>query len=282
MTRYLSLECELTEGREDELAAVLCEFDVLGSQLGDAARGRISAVIYLEEANNEEADRLGRKLAMLGFDRIQSRSIAERDWLAPYTEQARPFEVGRRLWIDPRPTEGVPVPEGRVRLVIEPSMAFGSGTHESTRLALMELEELDIRELAVLDVGTGSGILAIAADALGARPVVALDVDPDAVWVARRSVRQQDWPPHPEFLVAGVDSLGKAEFQLILCNMISRDSIPLLPDLHRLLASDGIVILSGLLISEAGMMRGALQDAGFELPAERRTGEWLSIRVGRV
>jgi len=282
MARYLSLECELPEGREDELAAALCDFDVLGSQLDDAGGGTTAAIIYLEAANNDEAARLCRKLAAMGVDRIHSRSIAGRDWFASYLRQARPFEIGRRIWIDPRPAKGVPVPKGRVRLVIEPSTAFGSGTHESTRLALLMLEELEVQKLSVLDVGTGSGILALAAGALGARSVLALDVDPDAVWVARRTARQQDWPARPVFLVAGVEALGEPGFQLILCNMISRDSIPLLPELYRLIEPDGTVVLSGLLISEAAMMRKGLRDAGFGVIAERRLGEWMSFRVGRA
>jgi ribosomal protein L11 methyltransferase len=281
MDRYLSLECRISCGQEDDLAELLCDFDVLGSRLDDAGHGETSATIYLDVTNSDLAARLCKELSTLGVDRIHSRTVPAKDWLADYSLQVQPFEIGRRWWIDPRPSDSLPVPEGRIRLAIEPSMAFGSGTHESTKLALLALEDIEPRDLAVLDVGTGSGILAIAASALGANPVVAIDIDPEAVWVARQTSRRQNRPVETTFLAAPIECLGEARFHLILCNMISRESLPLLPSLYRLLAPNGTAVLSGVLTAEAAMMRTGLQEAGFRVIAEPRLGEWIAFQVRR-
>jgi ribosomal protein L11 methyltransferase len=282
MTRYLSLRCDLPAGLEDELAVVLSRFEVLGSSIETTQDGRSSATVYLDAGRSVEADRVRDELAALGVGKIDSRHVEQRDWLEDYRRRVRPFEVGRRWWIDPQPHEGVPTPRSRKRLVIEPSTAFGSGSHESTKLVLMALEQLDVREAAVLDVGTGSGILALAAHALGVREVVALDVDPNAVWVARRVARQQDWRACPMYVAASVESLGDVRFDVILCNMITGEFVPLLPELRRLLVPGGRLVLSGALRSEETLVRTAVAVAGFRMMADRQIGDWWALEVGHA
>jgi ribosomal protein L11 methyltransferase len=172
----------------------------------------------------------------------------------------------------------VAAPEGRFRLTVEPSTAFGSGSHESTQLMLMELEELPIRDATVLDVGTGSGILAIAATALGARLVMAFDVDPEAVWTARRGARSEQQAGRMTLAVATIAAI-RGRFDNVLCNMVSGRLRELLPDLAAATEDRGRIVLSGILDDESAAVTASLRGVGLRVEGERRLGEWIALRA---
>ncbi|MEJ2190012.1 MAG: 50S ribosomal protein L11 methyltransferase [Acidobacteriota bacterium] len=190
-TDYLSVRCSLPASMEDALPLLIGQWPVLGTQIGDSDGGKISATVFLDAIHSDAAESLGAILGELGGEEIVIQSVAAEDWLAGYRRCSRPFPVGDLWWIDPHPESPTRPPRGRQGLVIEPRMAFGSGSHESTKLVLEALETLDLAGADVLDVGTGSGVLAVAAEKLGARTVVALDIDADAVFVARQTAGQQ-------------------------------------------------------------------------------------------
>jgi len=281
MAGCVELSCELPIGAEDVLPEILGPLSVLGAQVGEAVGAILPVTVFIDEARSAEPDSVRAALEGIGARRIAARFVEDRDWLAGYRDAARPFAIGRGWWIDPCPESPTPAPKGRVRLSIEPRTAFGSGTHESTQLVLSALEGLPVRGRSVLDVGTGSGILALAAGRLGARPVVALDVDRDAIWVARRTARDQDWPARPLLLAGPISAIGQSRFDVVLCNMISEHSKPLLPDIRRVLEPAGVAVLSGLLESELAAMRTALRNAGLVARLEERRGEWLSLTAAR-
>jgi len=279
MDRYLAVSCDLPEKSDDRLASVLDLFPVLGSTIDDGVDGQ-TATIYLKPEMERALDRLRRALTEIGADRISVTTVEAFDWVAAYRRQARPFAIGERWWIDPDPERPAVVPAGRIRLAIEPAGAFGSGTHESTQLALLALQDVPVTGCSVLDVGTGSGILAVAADALGAAVVVGLDLDPKAVWTARRVVRQQDWDSRPVLVVATVAALGDSRFDVVVCNMMSSEFIPLLPDLARVLAPGGGLIMAGALVSERPLVLGEVERVGLRVMREQRLGEWIGWTVG--
>ena len=156
-------------------------------------------------------------------------------------------------------------------------MAFGTGSHESTQAILLALEDVEVTDRRVLDVGTGSGILALAVESLGAAPVVGLDIDETAIWVARETARQQEWPSRAKYVVGPVECIGGVEFDIVMCNMISTVFLPLVGELRRLLAPAGIAIFSGLLGSEVDSVSGELEDAGFAIRSHGIHGEWASL-----
>jgi ribosomal protein L11 methyltransferase len=160
-------------------------------------------------------------------------------------------------------------------------MAFGSGSHESTRLALEALEEIELAADAVLDVGTGSGILAIAAERAGAGAVIALDNDPTAVWVAREIALLQDLPVGVQLVVGSLDCVAGHSFDVILCNMITEQFVPLIGALERLLSPAGVLVLSGLMVREAAEVERALARALLRVRARLSAGEWASLTVER-
>jgi ribosomal protein L11 methyltransferase len=162
-------------------------------------------------------------------------------------------------------------------LAIEPRMAFGTGSHESTQAILMALEDIEVNGRRVLDVGAGSGILALAAESLGAESVVGVDIDETSVWVAIETARQQEWPSRVSYVIGTVECIGRTEFDIVMCNMITSVFLPLLSEMRRLLAPAGIAVFSGLLVSEVESVSGALVEAGFAIPSHRVFGDWASL-----
>ena len=279
MRRYLAVMCDLPRESDERLASVLDVFPVLGSSIEEGADRQV-VTVYLEPDLDGELDRLCRALTGIGAARISVTTVEAHDWIAAYRRQARPFAVGERWWIDPDPDSAQAPPEGRTPLVIEPSAAFGSGTHESTQLALLALEQVPAAGRSVLDVGTGSGILAVAAQALGAGHVVALDIDAASVWTALRVVRRQPPGSRPMLVVGTASTLGADRFDVVLCNMMSSEFLPLLPDLARLVAPDGRLILSGALASERPDVLGEIARVGLRVAREQRLGEWVGWVIG--
>ncbi len=281
-TCYLTLCCLAAPSVEDALAGELAPFGVLGAEIGEISPRQIRIKIYLASDRAAVARELEEVLAALGCHDIQLSTLADEDWLAAYRTHVKPFAVGRRWWLDPHPSDPTPAPDSRWRLAIEPRMAFGTGSHESTQLVLLELEELEpaaLKGRTVLDVGTGSGILALAAELLGARQVVGLDLDPEAVWVARQIVRDQEWPAGPRLVIGPLGCLGEVTFDFVLCNMIPEHFLPLLDDLARVLTPTGQLVLSGILTGQGKAVGAELRRAGLQVVGERIHNEWLGLRA---
>ena len=279
MDAYLSLCCDLPPGVEEELPNLLQQSSILGTEIGCSDGEKTSVTIYFDRDQRETANAVADILTEQGADGIRIQTRAGEDWLAKYRESVQPFAVGSHWWIDPYPETPSPVPPGRVPITIEPRTAFGTGSHESTKLILTVLEEMEVAGARVLDVGTGTGILALAADSLGARSVVAFDIDPEAVWVARQTTGLQSWSPRVCYLLGPTSCLGQVEFDIVVCNMISANFIPLLEDLKRLLAPAGRLVLSGLLGVETEAILEVLGEHGFELRSQAVLGEWTSLTV---
>jgi ribosomal protein L11 methyltransferase len=278
---YLELQCVLADGTDELLLECLDGLTVLGSSLAPRADGRLQATIYFDPSHATDLDELVRRLHVFGGEVHEPVERPDEDWIEGYRHHALPFEVGSSWWIDPHADRPTPAPDGRIRLVLEPRQAFGSGTHESTRLALMALEERPPVDQTVLDVGTGSGVLALAAHRLGADCVVALDIDPMCVWVARETAQQQEWTVRGVHFLAGtLDALnGTSRFGVVLCNMVSDRMTPLLPALARHLEADGRALLSGLLAVERQAVVERLAVHRLRTVDEAVLGDWISLEV---
>ena len=281
MPAYLSLRCRAPLRLEDELPELCSGIPVLGTEIGGAIGDTFALTVYFAGRDADARQQVRELLAERGAAGFVCESVPAEDWLAAYRERVRAFAVGSTWWIDPQPTAPTSAPAGRCRLVMPPRMAFGSGSHESTRLALEALEEIDLAADAVLDVGTGSGILAIAAERAGAGPVVALDNDPTAIWVAREIALLQDFPVGVQLVVGEVDCIAGRSFDVILCNMITEQFVPLIGALERLLSPEGVLVLSGLMAREAAEVERALACASLRVRARLSASEWASLTVER-
>ncbi len=276
---YVTVTAVFQQLDDETLAGLLDPLPVLGCQIEDAGTG-VLVTVYLDERHRASLDAVGDVLAAAGGEGIEAGSLEDRDWLAGYRAGTRPFPVGRLWWLEPHPDTPAPVPPGRIRLAIEPRSAFGSGSHESTQVLLLALEEGRLDDLCVLDAGTGSGILALAANAQGAKPVVGFDIDPDALFVAAHTVKAQDWQARILLFAGTLDALD-AHFDLILCNMLWSQMEPLIQGLAEHLSAPGTLLLSGLLEADDVAATHACEGAGLTVTGRRRLGEWLALEAQR-
>lgn len=279
MSDYLEIRTTISDDAEDELAQALSCWPVLGVEIVPQDAGRIDVGIWIHTGNDRLVQQILSLMSAFSSDAVRLQEHLAEDWSAQWRDGLTAFEVGSTWWIDPHPDHATAAPDGRRRLAVEPRAAFGSGTHESTQLVLMAIEDWDCQRLRTLDIGTGSGVLAIAADGLGATPVVALDTDPLAAWEARTTARCQSWRCRPLVVAGGVDCLADAGFDLVFCNMIMAEFTPLLGDIRRLLAPRGSAVFSGILESEQGAVEDLLEDSGMVATGHRELNGWISIRA---
>jgi len=206
------------------------------------------------------------------------------DWARRWRRGLKPRRVGPRLIVTPSWRTPEPRPGDEV-IVIDPEMAFGTGEHASTRGALRLLQEAEPAGARVLDVGTGSGILAIAAARLGAKQVLAVESDADALENARANLERNGVADRVELVHAVVDSTfltaGEPRFELILANVLSGVLVPLLPGFHRALTPGGRLILGGILEEEAEDVIAAAEVAGFSVRVEDLEEEWWAVLLQR-
>jgi len=227
-------------------------------------------------------DELGGTTPGLPAARIQTRVIEQEDWAHAWMDHFPPLAVGERLYITPPWVTAVPA--GRVAIVIDPGLAFGTGHHATTQGCLTLLEH-DVRGRGVqraLDVGTGSGILAIAMVKLGVDEVWAVDTDPEALRAARGNAERNEVAGRIYFGNALGDATGI--FDLITANLLSSLLIELAPALAAVLTPDGHLITSGILLAEAPDVLAAFEQQG--LNERRRTtgsgaGEWMTLDLVR-
>ncbi len=282
MPGYGRLTFRLAAADEERLAAELWELGTLGVELEALEGGDLLARAYFAGPREAAMRRPPETWRRLGADLVERGVEADRDWLADYRSRARPIPVGRRFTVDPREPgeeEGagrVGLEPGRILLRLPARAAFGTGSHESTRLAIELLEEEPLAGRRVLDVGTGSGILAFAALALGAASAVGVEIDPEAALVAAQNRRLNDFAPR--FVAGRAAALAPREpFDLVLANVLPEAILPELGELARLTRPGGRAILSGILEARAAEMGARLAAAGFRLRGHRVAGEWRAL-----
>jgi ribosomal protein L11 methyltransferase len=278
-----SLTIEVERGEAEDAAAALMEEGAGGVEVRDGEGipmpgtrqpepGRALVVAFF-------ADR-GEAAAAAGLRGGQLEELPDQDWGERWKEGLTPLSIGR---VFVRPSWIVAgTPPGMVEVTLDPGMAFGTGTHPTTSLCLAALSErLAARPQArVLDVGTGSGLLAIAARKLGAPVVVGNDNDPVAVRVARENAAANGVQVHFDQRDVGAQP---GPFDLVLANILANTLCELAPAIAAQLAPGGVVLLSGILTPQEEEVRAAYAAAGLRpLPGgDRRDGEWSLLAMER-
>lgn len=253
-----SLEIACEPGRRDLLVAELWELGCAGITEVDELRLRV----FFDDAANREA--LERRYPGAAY-RIEE----SRDWVESARDLLQPAVVGCRFFLVPEWRDD-PAPPGRLRITVNPGLAFGTGVHETTQLCLEALEDYVRPGMAVLDVGTGSGILAEGVGLLGAGSVFACDTDPEAVQIASRRV--------PACFVGSANAVRSGIADLTMANISPEAIVQLAPDLLRTLRGSGRLLASGFEIGELDRVTAAL---GHVLEV-RQKGIWaLAVASGR-
>jgi len=266
---------------EDAATAALWERGTMGIEVRPAGPHDVALLAYFPDAPGLETA-LAAALLPLPSARLQRAEVPDVDWVARFREGFRTFPAAGFVVTPPwetRVPSTHPAPDRRDVLIVDPGRAFGTGTHESTRLCLGLLRDLTRRGPLgrVLDLGTGSGILAVAAARLGARMVTAVDLDAEAIAAAGHHARLNGVEIR---LVRGdlTAALRAGAFDLVLANIAA----PLLGARRQEILALGApaVVLSGLLATDAEAVRGAYEPAGrIEV---RQDGEWVALLVSRL
>jgi ribosomal protein L11 methyltransferase len=201
------------------------------------------------------------------------------DWASGWKKHFRPLRIGRRLVVRPSWRRYQTKP-GDVVIEIDPGQAFGTGAHASTSLALEAIEELAAdqagRDGSALDLGTGTGILAIALARLGWERVVAVDIDPDATSAARENMARNGVAERVAVLEGGPEALN-SRFGLIAANLSRPDLLRLRPEMARLAQSGGVLVFSGMLDEHVPEVEAAYLAAGFSLRRLLPGGGWSCL-----
>lgn len=201
------------------------------------------------------------------------------DWAEKWKEGLHPIEIGERLVIKPTWCD-YPDNTGRIIISLDPGMAFGTGLHATTRMCLQVLEEL-LRKSPdaypeILDIGTGSGILAMAAAVLSPGAITAVDIDPEAVAVAADNLKLNNLSQQIRMAVGGPETLS-GRFDLILANLTANPLTGMAFAMKHLIKPGGTAVLSGLLRHQADDVLAVYQDQGFSLDERRNDEEWSAL-----
>lgn len=200
------------------------------------------------------------------------RLLEDREWVREWLKHFQPMRFGQRLWIVPTGYE--PPEPGAINLLLDPGLAFGTGTHATTALCLEHLDAHPPTGLSVVDYGCGSGVLAVAAALLGAKRVLAVDYDPQALTATRENAARNGVADRIE--VYAPDSLPPVAADLLLANIILNTLIELRPRLAALLAPGGELLLSGIMDDQLPRLRAAYAP-GFTCGEPRRRDGWAAL-----
>lgn len=199
------------------------------------------------------------------------------DWMQKWKEGFEPIEIGDRLIVAPSwrlPQNS----SGRLIVQIDPGMAFGTGTHETTRLCLQALERLWPNGTRLLDVGTGTGILAISAAKLSPESqIVAIDIDPLAIEIAMKNAEVNFVADRIDFRETSADQITDCPFDTLVANLTAETIIDQIDQFARCLNRSGILILSGILDEFSADVERGVRQSGFAAVESRQDGEWIAL-----
>lgn len=259
------------------------DWDYIGEGVRALAEEPASLTFYLEDTipGIEQLDLILDELAVLPITSVEVSEIAETQWIDNWKQYFKPTKVTDRLVVKPSWEPYEPIDDEEEVIEIDPGMAFGTGTHATTSLCLRLMERYLKPGEFVLDIGTGSGILALGAAKLGANRVLGIDLDPVAVEVAKTNVtrnRAEDTISIQQGdLTAGWD--GTAD--LIVANLMADLILTLANGLGPYLNPGGFFLSSGILTEQRQRVENGIMEQGFELVETIEEGDWCAIAARR-
>ena len=277
MTRTVALTLHVPEAHHDLLIADLADLDFEAFESEpDVLQAWIPAPRWSEAVRLSVAGLLGAR-GVDPHEALTVEIIEAQDWNATWEASLEPIEAGGFVvapsWADLAPT-------GRHVLRIDPKMSFGTGYHESTRLCLRLLSEHPPEAGArVLDVGTGTGVLALAALAMGAGEAWGVDVDPWSVPNATENAERNAMGDRFFVAEGSLEVAPEGPYGLIFANILKSTILPMLPDLTARLALGGDLVLAGILRTERNEVVAACESVGLGVEAEATENEWWACRM---
>lgn len=259
--------------------------DILGPEMGFRVRGGEPVLLKAYVPSSELGAVLISDLrnGMEAYPSVQltAKPIYEQDWAVSWREFFGVVETGGRVVVVPTWVEHHPKP-GQVIVRLDPGQAFGTGHHETTRLCLAALDGLARPGITMLDVGTGSGVLSIAAVKLGVPNVVAIDIDPIAAEVAVRNCEANGVAMHVAVSAGTLSTEHPGRYGLVVSNISTPANTALAPIFGAVLEPDGDLLLSGILSSDSEGVLSAMREQGLQVVAITEERDWCCIHLRRA
>lgn len=271
---YLKLVFELEDHYHELLIADLMDMDFYGFEQED---GKLTAYIESRRFNDSNREQIELMLAAIpGASFLEQEEIEKRNWNEQWEQSIVAKKIGR-FFVQPT-WSSEPVPEGMIPLKIDPKMAFGTGYHETTRLMLRYISRADCTGKLVLDAGTGTGILAIAALLCGADKAAGFDFDPWSQVNALENAALNNVSGNIDIRLGGFEQLGKNErFDLTLANINRNVILEYMGELAGSVNEGGTLCLSGLLETDESEILNAAENHPLELLYRDSEGEWILL-----
>ena len=265
----------------EQQVEAIAHVDLIEQELRDKDRNTVIVHLYLSPDENpaEVLELLRQRLLASELDAtLKVTGIEEDDWENGWKAFYHAMELGNRLAVCPS-WESYDKP-GRVVLRLDPGMAFGTGTHETTALCLRALDELVAGGERMLDIGTGSGILAIAALLLGAAEADGVDIDPMCVRTAGENAERNGVADRFHVRVGNLSDQARGTYQIITANIVANAIIALAPSVPALLDAGGVFLASGIIDEREEEVASAIAAAGLAVREIRRDNGWVCILAG--
>jgi len=257
-------------------------WDYIDEELQEKLQGLSHIKLYLEDTDKAGMERLEKAVAELKLSMTVA-PLAEVDWEESWKDNYPPQEVGEKIlvlpyWLADEETD-------RLKVILDPGLTFGTGAHPSTQMVMEKMEEVVRSGFKCLDLGSGSGILSIAALRLGAESAIGIDIDPKAEDIARENAAYNGFAA-PQFIALTgnvtedrelMDKLSADEYDLVLVNIVADVIIGLSPVLPNFLTEKSTLICSGILDVRLEEVCAALKHAGLTVTAVKAKEDWRSV-----
>lgn len=264
---YTNLESDAEE---------IAHIDLIDDELVNKDRTHSIIHMYIAESDNavEAVSYLRERFTACGIDNeIKCELVDDADWNENWKKYFKAFEIGKKLAICPS-WEEYDNADNRTVISLDPGAAFGTGSHATTSLCLEVLEQRVSDNTTVLDIGTGSGILAIAADLLGAKSAIGVDIDAQSVKTAIQNAEINGVSDKTEFLVGDLADKISGKYDIVCANIVADVVIRLFENVADFMKEDGILIVSGIIDMRAAEVENSAIEHGFKIAESLMREEW--------
>lgn len=260
-------------------------WDYIEENVFDTGYEGVIIKAYLNEQKNivGEVEMVREKIKLLptyginiGEGSVNITEVDEQDWANSWKQYYKPAKVGEKIVVKPT-WEEYEKNEGDIVIELDPGMAFGTGTHETTTMCIRELEKRINNEDVVFDIGCGSGILSIAAAKLGAKKTIGVDLDEVAVKVSKENAELNNVDSSVEIRYGNLMNVVTEKANIVVANIIADIIAILAKDVSNFLNEDGLFIASGIILDKIEFVKSALLENNFEILEVNTMGEWSAI-----
>ena len=257
-------------------ALEIAHIDLIDEELVNKDRTKSIIHLYIADSDNavEVLSFLKERMTACGIDfNLGSETVDDNDWNENWKKYFKAFEIGEKLAVCPS-WEEYNNKDNRIVISLDPGAAFGTGTHATTSLCLEILENKICEEHSVLDVGTGSGILAIASMLLGAKSAIGVDIDALSVETANENARRNNVEQGTEFIVGNLADKISGKYDVVCANIVADVIIRLFDNIGNFMKDDGVLIISGIIDIRAEEVERSAIEHGFKIIENHTREEW--------